>query len=480
MTGEPITRRDFMRQAGALSAGIALGACAAPSAGEAARDDSRPNILFVIADDWSYPHAGVYGDSVSRTPAFDKIASEGVLFTNAFCASPSCTPSRGAILTGQAIHRLEEGAHLHSILRPKFAVYPELLQNAGYTVGFTGKGWSPGSVKQSGRKENPAGPKFAGFAKFLKTVPAGKPFCFWFGSVNPHRPYEKGSGAASGLRPEQVKVPPFLPDTPEVRGDILDYYREVQLFDEQVAGLMKQLEESGRARNTILVVTSDNGMPFPRAKTNLYDCGTHMPLAIRWPAKAKAGCKVDDFVSFTDFAPTFLEAAGLKPLPAMTGDSFLDTLISGKSRGDDAVYLERERHTNCRPNNGSYPMRAIRTKDHLYVRNLRPDRWPVGDPGGDRPYADIDASPSKDIVTAGKDDKSIATFYKLACAKRPSEELYDLAKDSWQLTNVADDPAYADAKRKLSAQLLKWMTDTRDPRALHDDDRWDAYPIARD
>src|SRR5207244_704104 len=146
------------------------------------------------ADDWSWPHAGIYGDKVVHTPTFDKFAAEGALFTHAFCVSPSCTPSRAAILTGQTIHRLEEGGNLWGILPQKFDVYPDLLEKAGYHVGFMGKGWGPGSLEGSGRNRNPAGPRFKTFAEFLKSVPKDKPFCFWYGSTDPHRPYEKGSG----------------------------------------------------------------------------------------------------------------------------------------------------------------------------------------------------------------------------------------------------------------------------------------------
>src|SRR6185503_13989215 len=191
----------------------------------------RPNILLVVADDWSHPHAGAYGDRTVKTPAFDRVAREGALFENAFTTAPSCTPSRAAILTGQTPHRLAEGGNLHSFLPARFAVYPDLLEAAGYHVGFTGKGWGPGRFEPGGRTRNPAGPAFESFEAFLQKRPSGAPFCYWFGSNHPHRPYQAGSGARAGLRAESVAVPAFLPDTPEVRNDLLDYYQEVQLFD---------------------------------------------------------------------------------------------------------------------------------------------------------------------------------------------------------------------------------------------------------
>lgn len=441
--------------------------------------DARPSILFCIADDWSYPHAGVYGDKVVKTPTFDRLAESGVLFTHAFCAAPSCTPSRGAILTGQAIHRLEEGGNLWSRLPGRFKVYPDLLEQAGYFVGCTGKGWGPGTIEGTGRTRNPAGPLFARFRDFLEKAPAGQPFCFWFGSTDPHRPYEKGSGVKAGMKLREVVVPPWLPDTPEVRSDILDYYVEVQRFDSQVGELLRILDEKGLRDNTIVVVTSDNGMPFPRSKTNLYDSGTRMPLVVSWPARMKGKRVVDELVSFTDFAPTFLEAARLTPPLEMTGRGLLDLLTGKTDKHHDHVFLERERHANVRQGDASFPARAVRTKAFLYVRNLRPELWPAGDPEKWQsvgPFGDIDASPSKDVIIDRRDDPLIAPFFKLACARRPAEELYDLAKDPGQIRNVADDPAYAEAKRELRALLDRWMAETADPRASGVDDRYDRYP----
>src|SRR5262249_6094153 len=195
--------------------------------------------------------------------------------------------------------------------------YPDLLEQAGYVVGFTRKGWGPGDFKAGGRNRNPAGNEFKSFGEFFKQQPPGKPFCFWFGSQDPHRPYDKGSGARSGMKAENVIVPSFLPDAPEVRNDILDYYFEVERFDREIGEIIKTLEDAKMLDNTLIVITGDNGMPFPRAKANVYDGGTRQPLAVRWPGKVKAGSVINEFVVLTDIAPTFLEAAGLKPLPEM-------------------------------------------------------------------------------------------------------------------------------------------------------------------
>jgi arylsulfatase A-like enzyme len=459
----------------------ALALLSAPAATVAEKPaDKRPNVLFALADDWAWPHAGVYGDKVVQTPTFDRVAKEGVLFSHAFSVTPSCTASRAAILTGQTSHRLEESGNLWSTLQKKFECYPDLLESAGYHVGLSGKGWGPGDFMVSGRTRNPAGPSFKDFETFLKSVPDGKPFCFWLGHRDPHRPYVKGSGAAAGLKPADVFVPPYLPDTPEVRGDICDYYFAVQRYDRDVGKILDLLEKAGKLDNTIVIMTGDNGWPFPRGKANLYDAGTRQPLAVRWPAKVKGGQTSDAYISFQDFAPTFLEAAGLKPTSAMTGKSFLDVLTTGKSAiNRDRVFVERERHANVRKGDLGYPARAIRTREFLFIRNFHPERWPAGDPElwkAVGPFGDIDGGPSKDVVVNGKDDPKVGKFFELACGKRPAEELYDLAKDPYQMTNVAERPEYAETRKKLRAELDAWMKDTADPRAVGEDDRWDRYP----
>lgn len=442
--------------------------------------ETRPNLLLCIADDWAWPHASIYGDRVVRTPNFDRVAREGVLFTHAFSAAPSCTPSRAAILTGQAPHRLAEGGNLWGFLPARFPVYTELLEQAGYAVGFTRKSWGPGDFKAGGRTRNPAGAQHKSFAEFLDSVPAGRPFCFWFGSTDPHRPYERDSGLKAGMRPEDVTVPPYLPDVPEVRHDILDYYYEVQRFDREVGELLALLEKTGRSENTLVVVTGDNGWPFPRSKANLYDAGTRQPLAVHWPARVKGGRRVDDFVNLADLAPTFLEAAALKPLPEMTGRSLLGLLAGSEKPGQRSeVFLERERHANVRRGNLSYPVRAVRTRDFLYIRNFRPDRWPAGDPElyhSVGPFGDCDDSPTKQFILARREELHYRRFFELCFAKRPAEELYDLHQDPHQIQNVAGDPAYARAQQSLRTRLERWMMETGDPRATADDDRWDRYP----
>src|SRR6056297_3112320 len=312
--------------------------------------DQRPNILFVISDDQSYPHASAYGAEFIETPAFDTVAEDGVLFTNAYSASPGCSPSRAAILTGKYPWDLGEAGTHASLFTANFTVLPDLLEGAGYHVGYTGKGWGPGDWEASGRERNPAGPAFqeetlnpphrwisetnysANFKSFLDQRETDERFFFWMGTSEPHRRFEKGTGVKAGKNPEDVTVPEYLPDTPEVRSDFLDYAVEIEWFDKHLSEAIGHLEEIGELENTLIIVTSDNGMAFPRAKANLYEDGIHVPLAIRWGQKVPADRVVDDLVNLVDLTPTILEAAGVEPDLAYTfsGRSLLEILTSEK------------------------------------------------------------------------------------------------------------------------------------------------------
>ena len=493
----------------------------------------HPNILFCISDDQLWLHTGAMGDPIVKTPAFDRIASEGILFTHAFCNAPTCTASRSAIVTGQDIWRLEEGGTLHSTLPKKFQTYTELLKEAGYSVGHTSKGWSPGKLEPGGRTENPAGQRYDSFQEFFdkRIQDTDAPFCFWLGSGDPHRPYEWLSGLKSGMGLDNVVVPSHLPDDSIVRCDILDYYFEIERFDQSVAQALKLLENTGKLDNTLIVVTSDNGMPFPRGKASLYDFGTRMPLAIRWPAGIKRpGRIVDDFVSLKDLAPTYLEAAGIKQLHSTTGRSLSNIFVSTKEGKIDAarneVFTAMERHSGARKGAKGYPCRAIRTYEFLYIRNYEPTRWPSGDPNAENsvfliPFGEVNSSPTKTLLMVGKTwgdsiivplymktqqrnmrykkaVKSVLGFsadslsgildsiqennklFQIAFAKRPAEELYDLRSDPFQLNNVASLPKYVEIKRELSGQLQQYTKMTSDPRALGKDPQWDSYPIYYD
>ncbi len=449
-----------------------------------------PNILFAIADDWGWPHAGAYGDPVVQTPAFDRLASEGILFHHAYISSPSCTPSRNAILTGQFHWRLGPGANLWSTLDPATPVYPLLLEDAGYLIGRFRKSWGPGDI--SNWERHPAGHDYtqSGFAAFMAERSDDQPFCFWLGTNDPHRPYQAGTGAESGINPADIRLFECFPDHEIVRSDVADYYFEVQRFDKLVADAIRILEKHEELENTIIVMTGDHGMPFPRCKSNNYDTGARIPLAIRWGKGIKnPGRALDDFISTTDLAPTFLELAGLEVPEVMTGQSFTNLFSSDKEGKVDLelrsyVLHGKERHVPAQEEDmGGYPVRAIRTHDYLYIRNFQEERWPSGTPNYKEaaiPYCwlgDCDNGATKSYMVEYKEkDELHLKLYNLAFGKRPAEELYDCKKDPEQLVNVADDPAYADVKGKLATQLMEQLLATGDPRASGGGEEFDLVP----
>ncbi len=470
-------RRFALKQIGTLASGAAILSFA--GCGPGSWNAKRPNILLALADDWSWPHAGVAGDTTLQTPTFDRIVSEGVLFENAYATAPSCTPSRAAILTGRYHWELEEGANLWGTLPAKFPVYTDLLEAVGYHVGFTRKGWGPGRIKPGGRGRNPAGARYRSFEHFLRARPKNAPFCFWFGSHDPHRYYGPRSRLNRSCETGEVKPPACLPDVRMVRKDLCRYYFEVGRFDREVGELMNALMEIGELENTLVVVTSDNGMPFPRCKANLYDTGTRVPLAMRWGKSIATGKRVSDFVGLVDLAPTFLELAGA-PVPAeISGSSLMpllrgDLFTWGNEKQRDFILTGRERHIWAQGETPTgYPSRAIRTHDYLYIRNFVPDRWPVGDPPG---YRDVDNSPTKRYMLRNRQDPNVRRLFSLAFAKRPAEELYDLQRDPAQLHNVAAEDDYQEVRETLAKRLVHGLVETNDPRVMGGGEKFDEYP----
>ena len=509
-----------------------------------AAEPKRPNILFFFADDWGR-YASVYADAngaggindVVRTPNFDRIARSGVLFRNAHVNAPSCTPCRSSLLSGQYFWRTGRGAILRgAVWDQTIPAYPLLLKDAGYHIGKTYKVWSPGSpadapyggqkfsyqksggrfnqfsqnvtklmgqgVKPDDAKEELYGEIRGNFAAFLDACPADQPFCYWFGPTNVHRSWTKGSGKNLwGIDPDELKgkMPSYLPDVPEVREDLADYFGEIAAWDAGIGVLLKQLEESGQLENTLIVISGDHGAPgFPHGKCNLYGFGTGVSLAISGPG-VNGGRIVDDFVNLTDLAPTFLEAASVSVPDVMTGRSLWPVLKSDASGLVDPertwVVTGRERHVEiARADYSPYPQRAIHTADHLLIINFRPERWPLGDPyrleGDDVPTAeeitdstrvthpDEDAGPTKAWLVGVRNSPEWKSHYDWVYGKRPKYELYDRRKDPHETLNVAEDPAYADVKATLETQLLEELKRTGDPRMINDGVYFETPPLA--
>ncbi len=503
-----------------------------------------PNILFLFADDWGR-YASIYSEvngkgginDVVRTPNFDKVAKQGVLFRHAHVNAPSCTPCRSSLLSGQYFWRTGRGAILQgAVWDESIPTYPLLLRDAGYHIGKTYKVWSPGSPpdapyggqkysfqKAGGRfnqfsenvtklmvsgktpdtsKEELYGEIRGNFADFLAARESGKPFCYWFGPTNVHRPWIRGSGKRLwNIDPDslQGKMPPYLPDVPEVREDLADYFGEIAAWDAGIGVILSELDKTGERENTLIVISGDHGAPgFPHGKCNLYGFGTGVSLAISGPGVV-GGRVVDDFVNLPDLAPTFLEAAGLARPEVMTGRSLWPVLKSSKSGLVDEsrtwLVTGRERHVeNARADFSPYPQRAIHTADHLLIINFRPDRWPLGDPyrleGDDvatveeitkttrTTHPDDDAGPTKGWLVGERNSPRWKAHYEWVYGKRPMYELYDLRKDPHETNNVAADPAYASVKADLEKRLMKELSRTGDPRLIDDGKFFETPPMS--
>lgn len=446
----------------------------------------RPNILLLLADDWGWPTAEAVDLLGCRVPTFDRIRSEGAEFTNAHVAAPSCTPSRASILTGRPPFQLEEGAYLNGTLPTKFPVYPELIEAAGYHTGFSGKGWGPGDLQAGGRTRNPAGKSYSSFDDFWRARPSGRPFCFWLGSNDPHRPFTEGEGRANGHVIPPGRLPPYLPDVPEVREDAADYVSRVERFDQMAGEIVAKLEAAGELDNTLVVMTGDNGWAFPRAKATLYDGGTHVPFAMRLPGRVVRGSRSNVPILLTDLFPTFLEVAGVtNPLGKASQSLFSRT--ARQARSTDRIITCLERHMDGREMAGqAYPARALRTGKWLYIRNIHPEREPVGkaklyDPSRLRTfvyagYPDIDASPTKEFIVQHATEPAFRRFFEMAVGKRPPQELYDVEADPANMVNLAGDSRHRNVLRQLDKELTDQLTLERDPRILGTDAFLDTLP----
>lgn len=495
----------------------------------------RPNILFAISDDQSFVHTSFAGCNFINTPAFDRIASEGIYFNNCFAGSPGCAPSRSTIVTGRYHWQNEQSGQHASSWMKKYIPFIDLLEANGYSTGRTGKGVSPfqyardendslwrktnaGGIEHSQisyEKGTPSDERTAGginstnyfenFKYFMENVRGNQPFFFWYGAREPHRAYEQDSWKRNGKKLDAVDVPGFFPDHDIVRGDILDYAIEVEWFDLHLQRMLTYLEEIGELENTIVIVTSDNGMPFPRAKANSYEYGVHVPFAVRFPKDFPGGRRVDDPVSFADLAPTILELTGTSPdgmLP-ISGKSILNILRSKKQGVVDEtkkyIFAGRERHSSSRYLNWGYPQRVIRSKDFLLIWNLKPERWPAGAPQRIIPgtdgelypmygldengkqesgwaFTDIDGSPTKAFIIEHHNEEAYKSYFQWATALRPEFELFDAQNDPYCLQNLAGNPEYREVEEEMMDALLNELKKSKDPRIVGPDTEvFDSY-----
>ncbi len=474
------------------------------SIGNAQEAEKRPNILVIMFDDAGLDMSA-YGSTYVNTPGFDAIAKEGILFNKAYTPNAKCAPSRAALITGRNSWQLDAAAN-HVIYFPsKFKTYQEVLLENGYTTGHTGKGYAPAlTLTADGAEREVMGPAFnektlkpattaigpndysANFTDFLDRSPTNEPWSFWVGSKEPHRGYEYGSGARlAGKTTDMIKnFPPYWPDNKVTRNDLLDYAYEIEDTDKHIQKILKTLKERNLLENTLVVVTSDHGMPFPRVKGNQYENANHVPMAMLWKGKSKTKV-VDDYISFVDLAPTFLEVAGIdwktSGMHPSAGKSLISIVGSEKSGQIEAdrnfVLVGKERHDTGRPNDVGYPIRGIYKDSMLFLKNYEIDRWPSGNP--ETGYLNTDGSPTKTEILNLRRKGTNKQFWKLNFGKRVSEELYDIKNDPFCVHNLANDISFAVTKAQLKSEMEGKLLQQNDLRMKGFGHLYEANPFTR-
>ena len=430
------------------------------------------NVVLLVADDLGF-EAGCYGDAAAKTPHIDALAKAGTRFTNAFASVASCSASRATLLTGLPTHMCGQYGHAHA--EHNFHSFrqvkglPALLAPAGYRSGVIAKlhvqpkEVYPFDAVMPGNGRNPV--QIAAQTKKFLADTGDKPFFLLVGFTDPHRAvkgfandakYPAGVPAVT-FDPKTLPVPYFLPDQPEVRAELAEYYQSVTRLDYGVGLVLKELANAKQLDNTLVIFLSDNGIAFPGAKTTLYDAGIHLPMIVRQPGQ-KAGVVNAAMVSFTDVAPTILDWCGVKPPAAkgktgytLPGRSFLPILEQPDADRWNTIFASHQFHEVTM----YYPMRVVRTRQFKYILNLAH--------GLEYPHAsDLWDSPTwQGIVKRG--DKYMGTREVASFLHRPKEELYDLSSDPNELKNVAGDPAYAKPLAALRAELAGWRKRTDDP-----------------
>lgn len=430
-------------------------------------NSKRPNIVFIIADDMAWDDCGAYGHPNIQTPNIDKLAKEGMRFDQAFLTISSCSPSRASIITGQYPHNTD-AEQLHWPLTAEKVTFVESLKKSGYWTAQAGK-WHMGNaiknrfdvvkdVGTTGFQLAPDGKKAIqkgdgsgceNWLSLLKERPKNTPFFLWLAAVDPHRPYSKDI-INNPHSTEDVIVPPYLADTYETREDLAHYYNEITRLDEYVGQVVNELDNQGLSENTLILFISDNGRPFPRDKTTLYDGGIKTPWIVKWPKKVLPNSVCNNLVSSIDIAPTFLSLAGLKPFPSFEGKDFSSLLSNPEKEIRKIIYAEDNWHDY-----EDYT-RAVRTKEYKYIRNF---------------YSDLPNTPSADAFVSStftamrkmKENGKLNEF-QLTCfnTPRPDEELYHVANDPYELNNLSNDPNYAETLNFMRSELKKMRSLTND------------------
>jgi len=432
-------RREFLKMA-AIAAVAGIGA---PSF--AARKKSKPNFLFVIADDCTFRDIACYGGQ-AHTPNIDKLASQGMRFTQCFQAAPMCSPTRHNIYTG--LYPVKSGAYPnHTFAKDGTKSVVHYLKPLGYRVALSGKKHiSPPEVfpfEYSGKGNNP---DFDVLDKFIGDCKqSGAPFCIFACSNEPHSPWNKGD--ASVYDAAKLKLPPYFVDTEETRENMARYLAEITYYDGQVGQALALLDKHQVAKNTLVIVVSEQGSSFPFGKWTCYDTGLQSAFIARWPGKIKPATVSDALIEYLDVLPTYIEAAGAKPPAVLDGKSLLPVLL-GKTK-EHKQYVFGEMTTRGIINASEhFGIRSIRSAKFKYVWNFTPEtkfrnactKSAIFQSWREKAATDPDAA------------EKVRRY-----ENRPGEELYDTTKDQYEWNNLAEDPKFATVKADLRKRLLDWM-----------------------
>ena len=458
----------MIRTASALLAALLI---AAPGPTTRARAAERPNFLIIMADDCTHSDLAVYGGRNAKTPNIDRFASEGLVFNRAYLCEAICQPCRAELYSGQ--YPLRNGcAWNHSKSRPTTTSMAMHLGSLGYRVGLAGKvhvgppkafpfekvgGFDPNCVNNPTRAHD-----LTATREFF-TRKKDQPFCLVVALVEPHVPWVMGDPSA--YPPKKISLPTNIADTQRTREDFGRYLAEITYMDSQVGDILAALKESGRADDTLVLFTSEQGAQFPGCKWTNWDTGLHTALIARWPGRVAAGGRTDALVQYADVLPTLLDAAGGDASRhTYDGASFLPVLLGNKSEHRRYAY---GLHNNV-PEGPAYPIRSVFDGRYRYIRNLTPDEIYIerhlmgvqGDGGLNNPYWG---------TWVGEASNNAHTYMLVKrYVQRPAEQLYDTAADPYELTNLADAGQHADLKARLAEELGRWMASQGDPGAKQD------------
>ncbi len=456
------------------------------------------NVVLIVADDHGQD-TGAYGNTAIKTPNLDSLAAGGTLFTNAFATTASCSASRSVILSGLFNHRTGQYGHQHNYHHfqsfENMRTLPVLMAESGYRTASIGKYHvAPESVYHfqeylPGNSRNPV--EMANNSEaFIKADP-GQPFFLYFCTSDPHRGggvveesqykpdrfgnREEGYPGIEEVfyKPENVIVPPFLPDTPATRAELAQYYQSISRIDQGIGRLIEVLKEYQAYENTLIIYISDHGMAFPGAKTTVYEPGLKSPCIVRLPGAEKRGLVSQAMVSWVDLTPTILDFAGIAPQvdePAKNPDgtwyplpdnhkrhgrSFLPVLEQETPEGWDEIYASHTFHEIQM----YYPMRVVRNRNYKLIWNIA---WPLPYPFA----SDLWASATWQYVYKQGKDASYGSRTVQEYIQRPEFELYDMRTDPWESRNLAGDPEYAEILNTMKSRLKEFQEDTTDPWML--------------